>query len=262
MSAAFDGTWQRRGHQSLNGVVSCTSVDTGKVLDVCVLSKHCICLDKKNHNIKCKVNYTGSSGGMEVTGVQTLFSRSLEKHNVRYIHYLGDEDSAACKSIVDLKPYSDISVSKLECVGHIQKRMGSRLRTLKNKLKGKKLSDGLTLGGKNRVTYASIDTLQSYYGQAIRKNTSILKKMKQAVWATYLYKLSTDEHPQHALCLSDKDTWCGYNKAKLEGLQYSQTLCKCCSLKPPELKATSCHTSTSRIQPFLRVWRLRLCTIR
>lgn len=110
---------------------------------------------------------------MEVTGVQNLFSRSVEKHNI-YIHYLGDGDSAAFKSIVDSNPYNDVPVNKLECVGHIQKRMGSRLRTLK-KQAGKKLSDRFTLGGKNRLTYAAIDTLQSYYGQAIRKNTSNLK---------------------------------------------------------------------------------------
>ncbi|XP_069690574.1 uncharacterized protein [Periplaneta americana] len=30
ISAAFDGTWQKRGHISLNGVVTATSVDTGK----------------------------------------------------------------------------------------------------------------------------------------------------------------------------------------------------------------------------------------
>lgn len=45
---AFDGTWQRRGYSSLNGVVTATSFGTGKVLDVECLSKYCqICTVKK-----------------------------------------------------------------------------------------------------------------------------------------------------------------------------------------------------------------------
>ncbi|XP_046685511.1 uncharacterized protein LOC124371223 [Homalodisca vitripennis] len=63
--AGFDGTWQRRGHQSLNGVVTCTSIDSGKVMDIEVLSKYCLCLDKTNHEIACAANHQGSSGSME-----------------------------------------------------------------------------------------------------------------------------------------------------------------------------------------------------
>ena len=39
LAVALDGSWQRRGHTSLNGFVSVTSFDTGKVLDVAVMSK-------------------------------------------------------------------------------------------------------------------------------------------------------------------------------------------------------------------------------
>lgn len=41
ISIAFDGTWQKRGFKSLNGVFTITSVETGKVLDIEVLSKFC-----------------------------------------------------------------------------------------------------------------------------------------------------------------------------------------------------------------------------
>lgn len=34
MPIAIDGTWQNRGHTSLNGVVTATSFDTGKVVGV------------------------------------------------------------------------------------------------------------------------------------------------------------------------------------------------------------------------------------
>ena len=40
-SVSFDGTWQRRGHASHHGVVTAVSVDTGKCVDVEVLSNIC-----------------------------------------------------------------------------------------------------------------------------------------------------------------------------------------------------------------------------
>ncbi|KAJ8893660.1 hypothetical protein PR048_006260 [Dryococelus australis] len=40
LTVAFVGSWQKWGHTSLNGIVSATSVDTGKVTDIAILSKH------------------------------------------------------------------------------------------------------------------------------------------------------------------------------------------------------------------------------
>ncbi|GFV16223.1 uncharacterized protein TNCV_3379871 [Trichonephila clavipes] len=59
-------------------------------------------------------------------------------------------------------------IGKIECVGHVQKRMGTRLRKLKLVYSKKKLSDGKTTGGKGRLTDSSIDKLVHYYGNAIR----------------------------------------------------------------------------------------------
>jgi hypothetical protein len=41
VSASFDGTWQRRGYASLNGVVSAISNDTGRCLAYECLTKNC-----------------------------------------------------------------------------------------------------------------------------------------------------------------------------------------------------------------------------
>ncbi|GFX89419.1 integrase catalytic domain-containing protein [Trichonephila clavipes] len=38
---SVDGTWQRRGYTSMNGCVAAISVDTGKVLDIEVMSSYC-----------------------------------------------------------------------------------------------------------------------------------------------------------------------------------------------------------------------------
>jgi uncharacterized protein (DUF2235 family) len=39
ITACFDGTWQKHGHTSLNGIISATSVDRGKVSGIEMMSK-------------------------------------------------------------------------------------------------------------------------------------------------------------------------------------------------------------------------------
>lgn len=214
LCVALDGSWQKRGFTSLNGVMTLTSVDTGKVLDFHCMSKYCQCpLKNRNEHLDtCTANYNGTSGGMEVEGAITLFHRSIQKYNVRYTEYLGDGDSAAYKSVVDSKPYEDCDITKLECIGHIQKRMGSRLRKLKSTKKAK-LSDGKSLSGKNRLTDLAIQKIQLFYGLAIRRNTASEKEMQKAVWATYYHILSSNENPTHQLCPPGNDSWCKYRKA-------------------------------------------------
>eukprot|EP00795_Rhopilema_esculentum_P011284 gene11284-21476_t len=40
-AVSLDGSWQRRGHSSHHGIVSCISVETGKCIDIEVLSNFC-----------------------------------------------------------------------------------------------------------------------------------------------------------------------------------------------------------------------------
>ena len=65
---------------------------------------------------------------MESAGAVLIFSSSIEKYNMRYSHYIGDGGTESFKKVVDSKPYGDaLKPVKLECVGHVQKRLGSRL---------------------------------------------------------------------------------------------------------------------------------------
>lgn len=222
--AAFDGTWQKRGHTSLNGVVCATSLDNGKVIDFECLSKYCFkCRNKDINNHDCQKNFDGYSGGMEGAGVLSIFARSESLHNVRYVKYLGDGDSKAFSKVCDAKIYGEgIQVEKLECIGHMQKRMGSRLRSLRNDLKKKKLADGKTISGRGRLTDLEINKLQNYYGLAIRRNTdNSVDDMVKSIWAIYFHRLSTDDQAHHGLCPSGPDTWCQYNKAQETGEEYT-----------------------------------------
>ncbi|GBO26455.1 hypothetical protein AVEN_114447-1, partial [Araneus ventricosus] len=130
---SVDGTWQRRGHMSLNGCVSVISIDTGKILDLEVMTQYCKMCEM---NIKCDhecSNYKGSSGNMESVGAFRIFERSVMKRELQYTEYYGDGDSKAFLKVKDI--YGEDTVTKLECIGHVQKRVGSRLRKFKKKPK-------------------------------------------------------------------------------------------------------------------------------
>ena len=76
-SVSCGGTWQRRGFSSLNGAVACVSMDTGKVLDIEIMSRYCqSCvanapLEKTDpnkfaefrvtHEPECQINHDGSA---------------------------------------------------------------------------------------------------------------------------------------------------------------------------------------------------------
>ena len=108
IGVSVDGTWQRRGFSSLNGIVAAVSTSNFKVIDVDTLSRYCpACASKEElrktdrleydkwktiHTPNCKANYDGSAGSMETTGAN-IFKRSVERHGVRYVRYYGDGDS-------------------------------------------------------------------------------------------------------------------------------------------------------------------------
>ena len=227
-TAMFDGTWRKRGHSSLQGVVTCITPLTGKVLDYTVLNKICggcsylqtkksVLTDtqfdekKEAHDFKCKINYTGSAGAMEPAGVEAIYKRSEDERGLRYVNYIGDGDSKSFSHINSVEPYGpDITLKKLECVGHVQKRMGTALRKHKHKLGKKKLSDGKSIGGQKRLTDKKIDKLQIYYGLAIRRNKNDLPAMKREVMAGLYHSASTDSKPQHQFCPPGSDSWCGW----------------------------------------------------
>ncbi|GFX10788.1 uncharacterized protein TNCV_3929281 [Trichonephila clavipes] len=119
---------------SLNGCVSFISIDTGNILDLEVMTQYCKMCELI---VKCEhvcSNYKGSSGNMEAVGAFRIFERSLIKRDLQYTEYNGDGDSKGFLQVKDI--YGEISVTKLECIGHIRKRVGSRFRKLKKNSKG------------------------------------------------------------------------------------------------------------------------------
>ncbi|GFX79472.1 uncharacterized protein TNCV_824611 [Trichonephila clavipes] len=132
----------------------------------------------------------------------------------------GDGDTKTFNALSENKPYGDdYLIQKIECVGHVQKRMGTRLRKLILVYSKKKLSDGKTIGGKGRLTDSLIDKLAHYYGNAIRCNSTSVKGMRKAIWAVWGHSCSTDDEPMHWFCPTNPNTWCKYNAAINNNLQ-------------------------------------------
>ena len=78
---------------------------------------------------ECDQNHTGSAAAMEPAGAETAFRRSQQLHGLQYVNFLGDGDSKTFSSLKNAFPavYPAVEIQKLECCGHVQKRMGRHL---------------------------------------------------------------------------------------------------------------------------------------
>ena len=220
ITVSFDGSWHKRGHTSSYGVAAVIDIYTGLVVDYVVLSKYCHACSLKKAELgpdslefnkwheshkDCAMNYTGSSNAMEVEAARRLWSRSEERHGLRYTGFLSDGDSKAYKAVVDLGVYEE-PIHKEECVNHVHKRMGTALRNLTKQKK---------LGGRGggRLTQDRTIHFQNYYRIAVQRNLGNPQEMRQDIWATLFHCMSTDEDPQHTKCPNHVDSWCFYQRA-------------------------------------------------
>ena len=231
-AVSCDGTWHKRGFSSLYGATFVIAEQTGQVLDYDFMSKTCSTCrlwayeDQQStkykefwqfHKDQCQANYSGTSPGMDAKGAVTLWSRSLQ-HGLRYLTFIGDGDSKAFENVTEAKPYgAEYTIQKSDCIGHIQKRMGTNLRNKKKEYGKKKLSDGRTIGGAGRLTEKLCDNLQRYYGQAIRDNLGDLDGMVKATKAVLHHSWSTDDEPDHGFCPVGATSWCKFQRANALG---------------------------------------------
>eukprot|EP00117_Sycon_ciliatum_P014162 scpid62411/ scgid14536/ len=155
---------------------------------------------------------------MEVEGAKLIFSRS-RSHGLQYTAYIGDGDSKGYDAVTEAKPYGDTDIVKEECVAHVQKRLGKTLRDPKKD----KLADGKTLRG--RLSDTQIDTLQNYYGMAVRQGCAEggdVKDIATKIYASLFHRASTDRKPQHQFRPAGPESFCGWQRMKA-GAQASYT---------------------------------------
>ncbi|GFW22934.1 transposable element Tcb2 transposase [Trichonephila clavipes] len=116
--------------------------------------------------------------------VHLVSSIAQRYYTICNIHNIWMMGIAYKKAVLESKPYKYVKIKNLECVDHVEKRMGTQLKGLK--LKGKRLEDKRSLEGPNRLTDAEIDKLQRYYeggqtqakiAQAIRVSQSVISRI-------------------------------------------------------------------------------------
>ena len=139
------------------------------------------------------------------------FSTSVDKYNLQYTEYLGDGNSKSYKEVCEADPYGK-PIQKVECIGHIQKRVGRKLRNLKDNGVFKDLYNDNDEGddnGKKRkkkaprlyLTDKNINKVQNYYGIAVRTCTGrTIQEMKRDIAAALYHccEFNTDEQ-RHVL---------------------------------------------------------------
>ncbi|KAK4322815.1 hypothetical protein Pmani_006480 [Petrolisthes manimaculis] len=129
---------------------------------------------KIKHEPFCNKNFTGISAYMEAEAACRLWGRSTELR-LRYTTFVGDGDSNTYLAIQQLNPYG-FPVQKEECINHVSKRLGTRLRKLKKEMtttvttKTGKVMKKSVLGGAGQLTDNVINKLTRYFGKAIRGN--------------------------------------------------------------------------------------------
>ena len=174
----------------------------------------------EQHAERCTLDHEGSSGRMEQDLAVELYERSLSRRALKYRYFVGDGDSKAFRAVVSAKPYGESErIIKKECVGRVQKRMGTRLRELRRSRR--------SLRGRDNLSLKEIEKLTSYYGNAIRRNSDDAVKMKEAIWVTFYHRISTDQLPLHHLCPPGPSSWCKWQRAvsKKEVTEYKHPQC-------------------------------------
>ena len=217
IAVSYDGTWQKRGHTSRNGVFVAIDVLTGYVVDFEVMSNYCQVCEKRpkkddseynefwrKHQDACKKNHDSSSNAMERRSKDHLAEIYNTTGPLRYTVFLGDGDSLAYDAVCSLNVYGDVSVKKEECIKHVAKRLRTHLKNLKVSYK-KTLTP---ISGKGKLTDTLMRDLQSYYRNAITQNSAGIDGMKKAISAAPYHITYDYLHPQHDYC--PRDSWCWY----------------------------------------------------
>ena len=152
------------------------------------------------HGDDCLINHEGSAGAMESKGVVECFTPSIKKYILRYTEYLVNSD-----------PYDGLEIKNLECLGHIQKRVGARLLKMSKDGDFNDLyeddNDKSEENSKKRkreklkLSDKDITKLQNYYGIATRTSTG------ETIWELKS-PLLRSLGERHQFCPKTELSWC------------------------------------------------------
>lgn len=139
-----DGCWCKRtykkNYSALSGAAAIIGRKSGEVLFLGVKNKYCsICAQAEKSNKvakphKCYKNYNGPSTAMESTILVEGFKCSIEMHNLIY-GMESDGDSSTHAHLLKNRPYSHITIEKIECRNHLLRNLCNKLTALQTDTK-------------------------------------------------------------------------------------------------------------------------------
>ncbi|KAL4718477.1 hypothetical protein ACJJTC_002120 [Scirpophaga incertulas] len=135
-----DGCWSKRSYKknynALSGAAAIIGKHSGELLYLGIKNKYCfICARSENKSVevpkhKCFKNYSGPSTNMESEIIVEGFKNSINMHNLIYGKLISDGDSSTYSKILQARPYSDLTVEKIECRNHILRNLCNKLQAL------------------------------------------------------------------------------------------------------------------------------------
>ncbi|XP_063386965.1 uncharacterized protein LOC134672945 isoform X1 [Cydia fagiglandana] len=148
-----DGCWSKRSYKknynASSGAASIIGRRTGKILYLGIKNKYCsTCAYAQRKETTtpehaCYKNFNGSSTSMESDIIVEGFKKSIEMHGLIYERLISDGDASTYAKILQARPYSDVTVEKVECRNHILRNFCNKLKNLTTETKYQKKLRGL-----------------------------------------------------------------------------------------------------------------------
>ena len=147
---------------------------------------------------------------MEAESVKRVFERSIKKHELRYVEFLGDGDTRSYVNAKDTDP--GIEIKKIRVCWTLSKKSWDTITKSGNNKKG--------LGDRGRLTDPIVDRLQNYAGVTIRQNVGDLKSMKSGFLASLFHVASNKDNLFHyPHCPIGPNSWCKCNADRANNTQ-------------------------------------------
>ena len=144
-----NGTWSKRACFT----ATCGVVAVAQMLDFEIKSKRCSACSQKLQTMEktsdefmdwwethksvcmCETNYEGSFPAMEAAATLDIWKRSEERLQLRFTKVISDGDLQTIAMLQESELYNkNVEITKYECVGHVQVRIGKHLRDAKWKI--------------------------------------------------------------------------------------------------------------------------------
>ena len=110
-------------------------------------------------------------------------------------------------------------LQKMECVGHIQKRLGEKTAWPEEEdlCRWQRSSAESEVGREGTVDWFCVDSLTVYFGEAIRNFPGDVDGMFRVIWAVFHHSISDDDQHDHQFCPSG--SWCKFNRALADNVE-------------------------------------------